>query len=99
VDGLCSIYSARPLACSGHHSVSPPELCAPDSLEKPEIRRVTPDDRDLLNMMRVGDPWLTLYELALPTMVYRLLTEGSVEMTSTMRAQMKSPVEAGGAKQ
>jgi len=90
VDGLCSIYAVRPLACSGHHAVSPPEWCAPDSQQKPEIRRVMPDDRDLLGLIRVADPWLTLFELALPTMVYRLLTEGSAAMTSVMRSQMTS---------
>jgi Fe-S-cluster containining protein len=88
VDGLCSIYPVRPLACSGHHSVSPPEWCAPDSQHKPEIRRMTPDDRDLLGMIQVADPWLTLFELALPTMVYRLLTEGSAAMTSVMHSQL-----------
>jgi Fe-S-cluster containining protein len=90
VDDLCSIYPVRPLACSGHHSVSPPEWCAPDSNQKPEIRRMTPDDQDLMALVRVGDPWLTLFELALPTMVYRLLTEGSASMTSSMRSQTAS---------
>ena len=90
VDDLCSIYPVRPLACSGHHAVSPPEWCAPDSGQKPEIRRMTPDDRDLMALIRVADPWLTLFELTLPTMVYRLLTEGSAAMTSSMLSQMTS---------
>ena len=90
VDDLCSIYPVRPLACSGHHSVSPPEWCAPDSHQQPEIRRMTPDDRDLMGLIRVADPWLTLFELTLPTMVYRLLTEGSAAMTSSMLSQMTS---------
>jgi len=94
VDDLCSIYPVRPLACSGHHSVSPPEWCAPDSHQKPEIRRMTPDDRDLMRMIRVADPWLTLFELTLPTMVYRLLTEGSAAMTSDMLSQM-TPAQPG----
>jgi Fe-S-cluster containining protein len=96
VDGLCSIYSVRPLACSGHHAVSPPEWCAPDSPHHPEIRRMTPCDRDLLGMMRIADPWLTLFELALPTMAYRLLTEGSLALTSVMRAELSlgSPAQA-----
>jgi Fe-S-cluster containining protein len=90
VDGLCSIYTVRPLACSAHHSVSPPEWCAPNSQQEPEIRRVTPDDGDLLAMIRVADPWLTLFELALPTMVYRLLTEGGAAMASLMHSQVQS---------
>lgn len=89
VDGLCSIYPVRPLACSGHHAVSPPEWCAPGSQHNPEIRRAMPDDRDLLAMVQVADPWLTLFELALPTMIYRLLMEGSATMTSVMSSQLK----------
>ena len=84
VDDVCSIYSVRPLACSGHHSVSPPDRCAPGSEQKPDIRRVTPDDRDLVGMMQLADPRLTLYELTLPTMIHQLLTEGSAAMMSDL---------------
>jgi Fe-S-cluster containining protein len=79
-DNQCSIYEVRPLSCSGHHSVSPPEWCAPASQQKPDIQRRMPDDQDLIGMIQLADPRLTLYELTLPTMVYRLLTEGSAAM-------------------
>lgn len=76
----CSIYPVRPMSCSGHYSVSPPEWCAPASSQGPDIRTAVPDDRDLIAMAQLADPRLTLYELSLPTMVYRLLTEGSRAM-------------------
>ena len=76
-DDKCSIYEVRPMSCSSHHSVSPPECCAPESQKKPVIRHSMPDDEDLIEMIRLADPRMTLYELTLPTMVYRLLTKGS----------------------
>jgi len=76
-DNKCSIYEVRPLSCSNHHSVSPPDCCAPGSQQKPAIRHSMPNDEDLIEMIRLADPRLTLYELTLPTMVYKLLTEGS----------------------
>ena len=76
-DDKCSIYEVRPMACSSHHSISPPDYCAPGSQQKPTIRHSMPDDEDLIEMIRLADPRLTLYELTLPTMVYKLLTEGS----------------------
>ena len=77
VDDKCSIYEVRPSSCSGHHSVSPPDWCAPATQQKPVIRHSLPDDEDLIEIIQLADPRLTLYELTLPTMVYRLLTEGS----------------------
>ena len=77
VDEKCSIYQVRPLSCSGHHSVSPPDWYAPAAQQKPDIHHSTPADEDLIEMIRLADSRLTLYELTLPTMVYRLLTEGS----------------------
>lgn len=79
-DDRCSIYPVRPMSCSGHHSVSPPDWCAPASQHKPDIRLAEPDDQDLIALAQLADPRLTLYELSLPTMVYRLLTEGSAAM-------------------
>jgi Fe-S-cluster containining protein len=76
-DDKCSIYAVRPMSCSSHHSVSPPDCCAPGSQQKPAIRHSMPDDEDLIEMIRLADPRLTLYELTLPTMVYKLLTKGS----------------------
>ncbi len=77
VEDKCSIYQVRPLSCSGHYSVSPVKWCAPGSLQNPDIHHEMPADQDLIELMQLADPRLVLYELTLPTMVYRLLTEGS----------------------
>jgi Fe-S-cluster containining protein len=77
IDDKCSIYEVRPMACSSHHSISPPDYCAPGAQQKPLIRHSVPEDQDLIEMMKLADPWLMLYELTLPTMIYKLLTEGS----------------------
>jgi len=82
VDDHCSIYDVRPLSCSGHHAVSPPDWCAPHSQHKPEIHHPVPADQDLIEMIRLADSRLTLYELTLPGMVYALLTEGSSALMS-----------------
>jgi Fe-S-cluster containining protein len=80
VDEKCSIYEVRPMACSGHHSVSPPDWCAPASQQKPVIQHSMPDDEAFIEMIQLTGSQLTLYELTLPTMVYRLLNEGSSAM-------------------
>ncbi len=77
VDNKCSIYSVRPLACSGHHSVSQPNSCAPASQLKPDIRNSIPDKENFIEIIRLAGSQLVLYELALPTMVGRILNEGS----------------------
>lgn len=77
VDDKCSIYEVRPLACSGHHSVSPPEYCAPASQQKPDIRNSVPNNENLVEIIRLAGSQAMLYELTLPVMVYRILTEGS----------------------
>ena len=77
VDDKCSIYEVRPLACSGHHSVSPPENCAPASQQKPDIRNSVPNNENLVEIIRLAGSQAVLYELTLPVMVHRILTEGS----------------------
>jgi len=77
VDDKCSIYSVRPLACSGHHSVSQPDCCAPAAQLKPDIRNSIPDKENFIQIIRLAGSQLMLYELALPTMVGRILNEGS----------------------
>lgn len=77
LENRCFIYNVRPLSCSGHYSVSPPDCCASVSRKKPVIYHATPKDEDLIEFIRISDPRLTLYELSLPTMTHKLLTEGS----------------------
>ena len=73
----CSIYEVRPSSCASHHAASPPEWCAPDSPQRPDIQRSITEDDDLVRIVGLADTRLSLYELSLPTMIYRLLTEGS----------------------
>ena len=77
INDKCCIYEVRPLACSGHHSVSPPAWCAPTVQQKPDIHHSMPDDENFIEIIQLAGSQLMLYELTLPTMVYRLLTEGS----------------------
>ena len=77
VDNTCFIYDVRPLACSGHYAASPPDWCAPSAEQAPVIHHLIPDDQDLTDLTLLADPRLTLYELTLPTMIHRILSEGS----------------------
>jgi len=76
IDNRCFIYDVRPLPCSGHYSVSPPDWCAPDTAQEPIIHQLIPDKEDLSKIILLADPRFILYELTLPTMIYKLLTEG-----------------------
>jgi len=76
----CLIYAVRPLPCSGHYSVSPPEWCSLDREEEPVIHHLITDDEDLLSFLELAGPRLMVYELTLPVMIYRLLTEGSASL-------------------
>lgn len=77
VDNRCCIYDVRPLPCSGHYSVSLPEWCAPSSPRKPVIHQLIPHEEDLSKIVLLADPRFILYELTLPVMIYKLLTEGA----------------------
>jgi Fe-S-cluster containining protein len=79
-NNVCLIYSVRPLPCSGQYSVSPPDWCAPATTEKAVIHQLVPDDKDLINILQLADPRLMLYELTLPIMIYKLITEGASSM-------------------
>lgn len=77
VDDTCLIYAVRPLPCSGQYSVTPPEWCNPVAGEKAVIYQLVPDDEDLLKILQLADPQLMVYEITLPIMIYKLLTEGA----------------------
>jgi hypothetical protein len=76
VNDTCFIYPVRPFPCSGQYSVSPPDWCAPATDKKAEIYQLIPDDDDLMKMLKLADPQLMLYEVTLPILIYKLLTEG-----------------------
>ncbi|OPY85409.1 MAG: hypothetical protein A4E71_02073 [Smithella sp. PtaU1.Bin162] len=78
VNNTCFIYAVRPLPCSGQYSVSPPDWCAHATEEKAVIHQLVPDDEDLIKIMQLAAPQLMLYEVTLPIMIYKLLTEGNL---------------------
>ena len=73
----CLIYAVRPLPCSGQFSVSPPERCSPAAAEGAVIHQLVADDEDLLKILELAGPRLMVYEMTLPTLIYRFLTEGA----------------------
>lgn len=77
VDNSCFIYEVRPFPCSGHYSVSPPDWCAPVSPQEPVLHQLIPDEEDLSKILLLSGPQFILYELTLPIMIYKLLTEGA----------------------
>ncbi len=76
-NSTCLIYDVRPMPCAGQYSVSPPDWCDPATAEKADIYQLVPDDEDLLKIMQLTHPQLMLYEVTLPIMIYKLLTEGA----------------------
>jgi Fe-S-cluster containining protein len=76
LNNACLIYAVRPLPCSGQYSVSPTDWCVPASEQKAVIYQLIPDDEDLIAIVQLADPQLMLYEVTLPILIYKLLTEG-----------------------
>jgi Fe-S-cluster containining protein len=91
-DHRCMIYEVRPLSCSGHYAASPPDRCAPGSRQNPVIHHMVPGDEDLMDIMRMVDPQMVLSELTLPTMIHKILTEGSLSVMSEMAQHNNVPL-------
>lgn len=89
VDNRCFIYDVRPLPCSCHYSVSPPDWCAPATPQEPVLHQLIPNEEDLSKIVLLADPQFILYELTLPTMIYKLLTEGSSSIITTKESKTK----------
>ncbi|HOQ43590.1 MAG TPA: hypothetical protein PK178_15620 [Smithellaceae bacterium] len=84
VNNSCLIYAVRPFPCSGQYSVSPPDWCSPATTEHAVIHQLVPDDGDLLQILQLADPQLMLYEVTLPIMIYKLLTEGASSIIASL---------------
>lgn len=84
LDNKCFIYDVRPMSCSGHFSVSPPDWCGHASGQEPVLHNLVPNDEDLIEIIRLADSRLVLYELTLPTMINKLLTEGASSIMNEM---------------
>lgn len=76
VKSSCAIYSIRPMCCAGHYSVSPNEWCSQTNPNKPCIYEVMPSEQDIYGLAVLGPPLLSIHQVTLPILVYRLLTEG-----------------------
>ena len=76
----CAIYPVRPICCASHMSVSPPERCRASSVLQPLICEATPSPADLRELAALSDPVLSLHQETLPSLVFRLLTEGLPEV-------------------
>ncbi|PKN68774.1 MAG: hypothetical protein CVU54_12950 [Deltaproteobacteria bacterium HGW-Deltaproteobacteria-12] len=85
VNDACLIYAVRPLPCSGQYSVTPPDWCNPEAGEKAVIYQLVLDDEDLLKILQLTAPELMLYELTLPIMIYKLITEGAASIISSLK--------------
>lgn len=85
VNNRCFIYEVRPTSCSGHFAVSPPDCCAPDSKRKPVLHNIIPGDRDLIETTQLADPIISLYQLTLPIMIHKLITEGALSIMKEIK--------------
>lgn len=80
----CLIYDVRPWPCSGQYSISPPEWCNHATANNAVIHQLIPADEDLLKFLKLADPKLMIYEVTLPIMIFKLLTEGASSIISNM---------------
>jgi Fe-S-cluster containining protein len=89
-EGQCSIHEARPVVCASYFSVSPVEQCRADSDSPPFILRHTPSEIYLRRMAALADiRWYTHQE-PLPTLVYKLLTQGLPEVSRQIEGLFES---------
>ncbi len=77
---LCSIYPVRPICCASHFSISPPQYCREGSVSQPLICEATPSPESLCELAALGQPALWLHQETMPSLVYRVLTEGLPEI-------------------
>lgn len=76
VDSACAVYAVQPICCGSHYSISPPEWCRVSSPNPPHIYEAVPSEVSLRRLAGLADPRLAAHQETLPTLVYRLLTEG-----------------------
>jgi Fe-S-cluster containining protein len=76
VKSSCAIYSIRPMCCAAHYSVNPPEWCSQTNPNNPRLYEVMPSEQYIYRLADLGPPLLSIYQVTLPILIYRLLTEG-----------------------
>jgi Fe-S-cluster containining protein len=75
-DGSCTIYSLRSASCAGHYSVNPPELCSANNIEGSPTYNLTLRESDCQKLVALAPQELFVYQMTMPILIYRLLTEG-----------------------
>lgn len=76
VKSACAIYNIRPMSCAAHYSVNPCEWCSQTDPHNSPTYEVMPSSDDLYRLATLADPRLSIYQVTLPILIYRLLTEG-----------------------
>ena len=76
IRSACAIYNIRPMSCTAHYSVNPCEWCSQTDPHNPSTYEVWPASDDLHRLATLADPQLSIYEVTLPLLIYRLLTKG-----------------------
>jgi Fe-S-cluster containining protein len=79
-DGACAIYSVRPGCCASHYSVNPPELCSVNNVEGSPTYDLILRESDQQKLGALAPAELFIYQMTMPVLVYRLLTEGLMPM-------------------
>jgi len=79
-DNICVVYPVRPICCASYVSLSPPDYCLPDSSDLAMICEARISSDSLYELAMLGERALTVHQESLPSLVYRLLTEGLPEV-------------------
>ena len=87
VKSACIIHQVRPICCAAHYSVSPPEWCSATDLHDLHTYEAMPGSSDLQELVKLAPLRLSLYHAAIPTMVYRLLTEDLTDILGDIDKQ------------
>lgn len=85
VNSACAIYNIRPMCCAAHISVDPCEWCSQTDPHKPRVYEVMPGHDDLYELYTLADPQFSVYQVTLPILIYRLLTEGLPTVVNDFR--------------
>ncbi len=87
VNSACSIYEIRPICCSAHRSVTPREWCDPAETHDVHTYEAVPGGTDLQKLVALAPLRLTLYQVTLPLMVYRMLTQDLADILAEIDRQ------------
>lgn len=85
VNSACAIYNIRPMCCAAHYSVNPCEWCSQTDPHKPRVYEVMPGRDGLYRLATLADPQFSIYQVTLPILIYRLLTEGLPTVVNDFR--------------